>query len=77
MDVTAEIVRVGVVAGMSILIDIFGFPFLVFDRTSDPMKFTPFRSNAAMMVSVSGVCPGVGVSSNSFALSANFGYIYG
>ena len=70
MDVTADIVRVGVVAGISILIAIFGFPFFVFDRTSDPMKFTPFRSNAAITVSVSGVCPGV--SSNSFALSENF-----
>jgi hypothetical protein len=67
IDVTAVIVRVGVVAGMSILIAILGFPFFVFVLVAELMKLIPFFSSAAM---ISSVCESVEISFDSLALSA-------
>lgn len=48
IDVTAVMVRVGVVFGISILMATFGLPFLVLPLVAPLMKLTPFFSSAAI-----------------------------
>lgn len=70
IDVTAVMVRVGVVFGMSILMAILGLPFFVLPLVAVLVKLTPFLSSAAI---ASSVCVGsvlVGVELNSAELSA-------
>lgn len=69
IDVTAAIVRVGVVAGMSILSLIFGFPFFDFARVTEFTKLRPFFSNVSM---TSSVCESVGLAQYSLWLSASW-----
>lgn len=38
----------GVEAGISILVDIFGFPFFVFDRPDPVIELRPFLSNVVI-----------------------------
>jgi hypothetical protein len=52
MEVTAVIALVGVVAGISILIAILGFPFFVFTLVAEFTKFTPFFANVDITSSI-------------------------
>lgn len=70
IDVTAVMVLVGVVFGMSILMAILGLPFFVLPLVAVLVKLTPFLSSAAIASSVCVGCVLIGVALNSAELSA-------